>query len=272
MSQASKTSAVDNLYTSPSSPLPTPVTFGQSQPSMVYMLSYSVTSDSLRLHGLQPTSLCPWDFSGKNTGAGCHFLFQRIFLTQGIPASPALAGIFFTTEPQPNTENPPSPSPLLVSVIRHNSLSYFPKSFQFGLSAILHTQPSTLSLFTKQLSISWASDYMASPAVPFGEDVYPTLPSVPRDQMMWLAYFSSLKWFPDLSRQFLDKDLTSGLMKSTFTSLCLNLITVFYPHVKEFRSPYMLNFTAPATTIILSDSTSGRRNHENYSPPGPWPA
>ena len=24
-----------------------------------------------------------WDFPGKNTGVGCHFLLQRIFLTQG---------------------------------------------------------------------------------------------------------------------------------------------------------------------------------------------
>ena len=27
--------------------------------------------------------LCPWDFPGKNTGVGSHFLLQRIFLTQG---------------------------------------------------------------------------------------------------------------------------------------------------------------------------------------------
>ena len=27
--------------------------------------------------------LCPWNFPGKNTRAGCHFLRQRIFLTQG---------------------------------------------------------------------------------------------------------------------------------------------------------------------------------------------
>ena len=27
--------------------------------------------------------LCPWDFSGKNTGVGCHALLQGIFLTQG---------------------------------------------------------------------------------------------------------------------------------------------------------------------------------------------
>ena len=35
-------------------------------------------------HGLEPASLlCPWDLPGKNTGVGCHFLFQGIFLTQG---------------------------------------------------------------------------------------------------------------------------------------------------------------------------------------------
>ena len=37
----------------------------------------SVVSNSLQPHGLYPTRLlCPWDFSGKNTGVGCHFLLQ----------------------------------------------------------------------------------------------------------------------------------------------------------------------------------------------------
>ena len=27
---------------------------------------------------------CPWDFPGKNTGVGCYFLLQGIFLTQGL--------------------------------------------------------------------------------------------------------------------------------------------------------------------------------------------
>ena len=27
--------------------------------------------------------LCPWNFPGKNTGVGCHFLLQRIFPAQG---------------------------------------------------------------------------------------------------------------------------------------------------------------------------------------------
>ena len=31
----------------------------------------------------EPSRLfCPWDFPGKNTGVGCHFLLQGIFLTQ----------------------------------------------------------------------------------------------------------------------------------------------------------------------------------------------
>ena len=28
--------------------------------------------------------LCPWNFPGKNTGAGCYFLLQGTFLTQGL--------------------------------------------------------------------------------------------------------------------------------------------------------------------------------------------
>ena len=27
-------------------------------------------------------TLCPWDAPGKNTGVGCHFLLQGMFLTQ----------------------------------------------------------------------------------------------------------------------------------------------------------------------------------------------
>ena len=48
---------------------------------ILYQLSYqvwcesSVVSNSPKPHGPQPTRLpCPWDFPGKNTGVGCHFL------------------------------------------------------------------------------------------------------------------------------------------------------------------------------------------------------
>ena len=49
----------------------------------VYMFSHSVVSDSLWPRGLVPARLlCPWNFSGKNTGVGCHFLLQGIFPPQ----------------------------------------------------------------------------------------------------------------------------------------------------------------------------------------------
>ena len=52
--------------------------------SWLLFFSCSVVSESLQPHGLKPTRLlCPWDFPGKNTGVGCHFLLQGIFLTQG---------------------------------------------------------------------------------------------------------------------------------------------------------------------------------------------
>ena len=39
--------------------------------------SRSVVSDPQWPHGLQPTRvLHPWDFPGKNTGVGCHFLHR----------------------------------------------------------------------------------------------------------------------------------------------------------------------------------------------------
>ena len=48
-------------------------------------LSCSAVSDSLKPHGEQPARLlCPWDFPGKSTGVGCHFLLQGIFPPQGL--------------------------------------------------------------------------------------------------------------------------------------------------------------------------------------------
>ena len=48
-------------------------------------------------------SICPWNFPGKNTEVGCHFLLQGLFPTEGSAprslASPALAGRFFTMMP-----------------------------------------------------------------------------------------------------------------------------------------------------------------------------
>ena len=59
-------------------------------PSVLYrqcvcMLSHSVMSAFLRPHKREPIRLlCLWNFPGKNTGVGCHFLLQGIFPTQGL--------------------------------------------------------------------------------------------------------------------------------------------------------------------------------------------
>ena len=50
-----------------------------SLPVYVYsVMSYSVTPRTVA-HRLS----CSWNFPGENTGVGCHFLFQVVFLTQG---------------------------------------------------------------------------------------------------------------------------------------------------------------------------------------------
>ena len=54
----------------------------------------SVVSDLLQPHGLQAFRLlCPWNFPGKNTRAGCHFLLQGIFPPQG--SNPCLLSLLY---------------------------------------------------------------------------------------------------------------------------------------------------------------------------------
>ena len=97
----------------------------------VLLFSRLVASDSVTVaHRL----LHPWDFPGKSTGIGCHFLLQRIFLGTE-PTSPALAGRFFIAEPlgkpinsvgpDSNVYMPCSPNLCLKAVLSsRNSVSY----------------------------------------------------------------------------------------------------------------------------------------------------
>ena len=59
--------------------------------------SHSVMSDDLRPHGLQLTRLPrPWDFPGKSTGVGCHYLLRVTYLKllRLVSASPHTPGIW----------------------------------------------------------------------------------------------------------------------------------------------------------------------------------
>ena len=51
-------------------------------------------------HGLLPARLiCPWDFPGKNTGAGCYFLLKGSSWPGDQTSISYIAGGFFTAEP-----------------------------------------------------------------------------------------------------------------------------------------------------------------------------
>ena len=67
-------------------PLPSPLCESEK-----WKWSRSVTSDSERPHGLQPTRLLhPWDFLGKSTGVACHCLLWKPSYYPAIP----LLGIY----------------------------------------------------------------------------------------------------------------------------------------------------------------------------------
>ena len=56
----------------------------QTECVCAWVCMHLAVSNYLRPHGREPTRLlCPWDFPGKNTGVGSHFLLHGIFPTQG---------------------------------------------------------------------------------------------------------------------------------------------------------------------------------------------
>ena len=83
----------------------------------------SVMSSSLWPRGLQPARLlCPWDYPGKNTGVGCHFLLRKEDLPsrgssqlRDPTCSFCIAGGFFTTEP------PEKPLKIIYSIKKRES-------------------------------------------------------------------------------------------------------------------------------------------------------
>ena len=66
----------------------------------LHACSASQSCPTLQPHELQPARLlCPWNSPCQNTGAGCHFLLQGIFATQGLnPCLLHCRQIFFTIE------------------------------------------------------------------------------------------------------------------------------------------------------------------------------
>ena len=80
-------------------------------------------SDSLQPHGLEPTRLLRlWNFPGKSTGVGCHFLLKRIFPTREL--APTCSKILPHKQLpflRPPLQGAPPPSPLTCSSLFHHN-------------------------------------------------------------------------------------------------------------------------------------------------------
>ena len=119
-------------------PLPCLPPLEQSREPVLFLppeavVLYQVTSvNSLWPYGPQPTRLlCPWDFSGKNTGVGCHLKTWLSFLTGLLSISidwgrPRNLVRISVTVPQPciSIASPPNPSstylpPLPLAVLKY---------------------------------------------------------------------------------------------------------------------------------------------------------
>ena len=67
-----------------------------------------------------PWLLHPWDFPGKSTGVGCHFLLQGIFPTQGLnPGLPHCRQTLYRLSHQGSHRK----SPGWVRILRRNEIS-----------------------------------------------------------------------------------------------------------------------------------------------------
>ena len=142
-------------------------------------------SNSLQPHRLQPTRLFrPWNFPGKNTGLGCHFLLQGIFLTQELnPGLPHCRQMLY------RLSHLGSPKyPLLTKIQQGQKLKKKKKSTLGGayypqvcmprllLSPLLPAQPRISSHFQeKQLFLSevWATSSLPQVPAPCSSSAHP---------------------------------------------------------------------------------------------------
>ena len=128
--------------------------FSQQQlPMLIRISCQSVMSDSLQSHGPQPTRLlCLRNSPGKNTGAGCHFLLQGIFLTQG--SNPGLLHCRWILSFPESPGKPQNKSQGLSYDLQGPTLSAFLFVHVFLSSQIISTNHPTLVILGSMLFLT----------------------------------------------------------------------------------------------------------------------
>ena len=92
--------------------------------ALFHLFSCSVVSDSfVTPWAVPPRLLCPWNFPGKNTGVGCHFLLQGFFPPQGWNLS-VLPGLLYCRQILYHQHNWESPDRVFKPSARHPPSSY----------------------------------------------------------------------------------------------------------------------------------------------------
>ena len=89
--------------------------------------------------------LCPWDFPGKNTGVGCRFLLQGIFLTQGL--NPRLLHLLNWPVDSLPPCHPGGPPCLHSKESKKRDSNTFSHSFSPGSSTDASTKPTGAPVF-----------------------------------------------------------------------------------------------------------------------------
>ena len=132
----------------------------------MYASVCSVASNSLWPKGPQPASLLStWNFPSKNIGSSCHFLFQRIYLTQGL--NPSLLRLLHWQADCLALSHWESPEKLLLLLFSHSvvSDSLWPHGLQH--TRLPCTSPS-LGVCSNSCPLSWwCHPTISSSVVPF---------------------------------------------------------------------------------------------------------
>ena len=135
-------------------------------------VSCLVMSDSLQPHGQEPSRLlCPWNFPGKNTGVGSHFLSRGSSWPSDQPGSPAglllavAAAAAASLQSCPTLCDPIDGSPPgspIPGILQARTLEWVAISF----SSAWKWKVKVKSLIRVQLSATpWTAAYQAPPSM-----------------------------------------------------------------------------------------------------------
>ena len=119
---------------------------------------------------MKPTRLLrPWDFPGKSTGVGCHFLLQGLFLTQG--SNPGFPHYGKTLYPQTDQGSPKTTNNKLSRLGRKGNPSTLLVGMEIDTTVMENSTeqckcPSTDEWIRTSLIVQWLRRCASNAGVP----------------------------------------------------------------------------------------------------------